>query len=397
MGRGRIRKLAATAPRAARAYAGDPKAIARLVRDAVHNTPRALRVGVAAGIATAAVMAMTAAAESDREVDIPIGVLAGSGEAFNAAPQVWTSYQIAGSVLCLPGGGSALWTDSTFTPPVGDRLDWRLVAAIGQVESGHAFDTPVNAFGDLLAPMVGPLLGVADTDRGRFDFSASRDARVGPLALLPSEVVSDGLDGNGDQIVDPHNVWDSAATAASLLCSLGVVDDPAKALLRWRGDPDWADRVLDVWVDMERTVPSAPGAVPWGAPLAYTPTSAAAGPVLAALMASWGAPPTMWTVSPGRASGGSLRHPGGTAGQAYGKRASRRRWLWEASVWPPPGIPPATTASRLGTLTGWPGRWRPLPLRSPPATRLRSGGRSLCPRPTPPGRPPPPATRWNSR
>ena len=291
MGKGRIRKLATGAPRAARAYAGDPKAIARLVRDAVRNTPRALRVGVAAGIAAAAVMAMTAAAESDREVDIPIGVLAGSGKAFNATPQVWTSYQIAGSVLCLPGGGSALWTDSTFTPPVGDRLDWRLVAAIGQVESGHAFDTPVNAFGDLLAPMVGPPLGVADTDGGRFDFSASRDARVGPLALLPSEVVSAGLDGNSDQIVDPHNVWDSAATAASLLCSLGVVDDPATALLRWRGDPDWADRVLDVWADMERTVPSAPGTVPWGAPLSYTPTSAAAGPVLAALMASWGGSP----------------------------------------------------------------------------------------------------------
>ena len=288
MDKGRIRKLAATAQRAAKAYAGDPKAVARLVRAAARKAPRALRVGVAAAIATAAGMAMMVAAESDREVDIPIGVLAGSGKAFNAAPPVWTSYQIAGSVLCLPGGGSALWTDSTFTPPVGDRLDWRLVAAIGQVESGHAFGTPVNAFGDLLAPLVGPALDVADTDGGRFDHSASRDARVGPLGLLPSEVVTAGLDGNGDQIVDPHNVWDSAATAASVLCGLGGVDDPAGALLRWRSDTDWAERVLDVWGDMERTVPSAPGTVPWGAPLAYTPTSAAAGPVLAALMARWG-------------------------------------------------------------------------------------------------------------
>jgi TrmH family RNA methyltransferase len=50
-----------------------------LIRIPMASGQSSLNVGVAAGIAAAAFMAMVAAAESDLEVDIPIGVLAGNG------------------------------------------------------------------------------------------------------------------------------------------------------------------------------------------------------------------------------------------------------------------------------------------------------------------------------
>ena len=129
----------------------------------------------------------------------------------------------------------------------------------------------------------------ADTDGGRLDGSAAGDARVGPLGLWPTEIVAEGLDGNADDIVDPSNVWDSAVTAAAAaLCTRGASTDPVGALLEWRGDRAWADLVLAAWDDIAFAAPEGVGAVPWGAPLAYTPRSAGGGgPVLAALLDRW--------------------------------------------------------------------------------------------------------------
>ena len=287
MGKGRVRRLTATAHRLGRAYAGDPTAIARLARSAVRKAPKTIRWGLAAALVGMVAVVVLASVFRDRIDAAPVGVRAGTGAEFQATHQLWTAYQIAASVVCIRGQRAWVWY-SDEPPPLGDRVDWRLVAAVGLVESGHALGVPVNAFGDLQAPLVGAVSG-ADTDGGRFDGSGRGDAPVGLVGLTPADVVADGVDGNGDQIVDPNNVWDAAATAgAGALCVRGAAHDPASALLRWRDDTAWGDAVLEAWGDIARRAAAAPGVLPLGAPLAYSPAVWSGG-VLAALADRWGA------------------------------------------------------------------------------------------------------------
>lgn len=271
--------------RVVRAAAGDPKALARVGVAAARRAPR---------VAAAAAVLFAGGA-----IAVGSGFGAAPGSPFGAGDQVWTAYQFAASVICHRGGAAMLWPPEVDTQPEGDRIDWRLVAAVGQVSSAHAAGVAINAFGDTLAPLVGTHER-SDTDGGRFDGSAATDARVGPLALWPAEIAAEGVDGNFDQIVDPHNVWDAAVTAAASLCVRGAADDPVGALLEWRGDRAWAERVLAAWEDITFQAAAATGPVPWGAPLAYTPRSASGGgPVLAALLDRWAGADTAVTCEGG--------------------------------------------------------------------------------------------------
>lgn len=271
----RFRKVLAATRRGFRAAGGDPKALARIGVAAARRAPR---------VAAAAALLFAGGA-----VLVATGFGTATGAPFGAGDQIWTAYQLSASVICQRGGGAMLWPPEVDTQPEGDRIDWRLIAALGEVSSAHAAGVSVNAFGDTLTPLVGQA-DRADTDGGRFDGSATADARVGPLALWPAEVASEGVDGNFDEIVDPHNVWDAAVTAAAALCTRGGADDPVGALLAWRSDRAWADRVLAAWDDIAFQAAAVTGPVPWGAPLAYTPRSAGGGgPVLAALVDRWAA------------------------------------------------------------------------------------------------------------
>ena len=311
-GKARVRKLAKTALRGVRAYGGDPRAAARLVASAARRAPTTTKWLLAGAVVGLVAMMVLASAARNLVEALPFGVRApaipniggvdlgaGSGLAPAGGPvssQMWMAYQIAASVVCWEDGSVAVWS-SREPPPPGGRVDWRLVAAVGQVETGHGLGVGVNAFGDTLHQLVVDAGdGGADTDGGRFDGSAGGDFRSGPMGLLPSQVVSDGVDGNGDGIADPHNVWDAAATVAGGLCVRGVSADPARALLRWRPDREWAEAVLAVWADLARLAPETAGVVPAGAPLAYTPTAPGvaptAGPVLMSLIDRWGGGPT---------------------------------------------------------------------------------------------------------
>ena len=298
-GRPRLRRVLVAAARGLRAAGGDPKSLARVGLAAVRRVPRVLRWLAAAGgvlILTAGMWSMGHRATSEEQ---PLGVRAGPGAPFGASDQVWTAYQLAASVICEVGGGATLYPPNVDTQPEGDRVDWRLVAAVGQVSSLHAQGAGVNAFGDTSPRLVGPLER-SDTDGGGWDGSSSADARVGPLALWPAEVVAEGLDGNADDIVDPHNVWDAVATTAAALCVRGASGDPVGALLDWRNDRDWADLVLGAWDDIAFLAPKGVGTVPWGAPLAYTPRAAGGGgPVLAALLDRMEAPSSAVTCEGG--------------------------------------------------------------------------------------------------
>ncbi|SEP63469.1 lytic transglycosylase domain-containing protein [Streptomyces radiopugnans] len=114
------------------------------------------------------------------------------------------------------------------------RLSWQLLAAIGQVESGHARGGRVTADGTAAPPILGPRLDgagfarITDTDGGAYDGDTVYDRAVGPMQFIPSTWAAWGADGNGDGREDPNNIHDAALAAGRYLCAGGRnLSDPA--------------------------------------------------------------------------------------------------------------------------------------------------------------------------
>ncbi len=111
----------------------------------------------------------------------------------------------------------------------GCGLPWPLLAAIGRVESDHGrfADSQLYANGTSAPRIVGiPLNGVGtalirDTDGGRLDGDKVYDRAVGPMQFIPSTWAHWGVDGNGDGVIDPSNIYDAATAAANYLCAAG--------------------------------------------------------------------------------------------------------------------------------------------------------------------------------
>lgn len=110
----------------------------------------------------------------------------------------------------------------------GCAIPWTLVAGIGQVESQHGAGR-FFANGDTVERITGPRLDghvpgtatIKDTDGGRFDGDPEFDRAVGPVQFIPSTWAKIGRDANNDGVADPNNVFDSALSTATLLCSSG--------------------------------------------------------------------------------------------------------------------------------------------------------------------------------
>lgn len=108
------------------------------------------------------------------------------------------------------------------------HVSWTTLAGIGQVESQHgqAGGAVLELSGRSTPPIVGPVLDgqggralVRDTDAGAFDGDATFDRAMGPLRLLPSVWQAFAVDADGDGILDPYDLDDSALALATLLCS----------------------------------------------------------------------------------------------------------------------------------------------------------------------------------
>src|SRR6266700_1981349 len=111
----------------------------------------------------------------------------------------------------------------------GCGLPWPLLAAIGRVESDHGrfADSQLHADGTTAPPIIGiPLNGIntaliRDTDGGRLDGDTVYDRAVGPMQFIPSTWATWEIDGNGDGVLNPNNIYDAATAAANYLCAAG--------------------------------------------------------------------------------------------------------------------------------------------------------------------------------
>lgn len=145
------------------------------------------------------------------------------------------------------------------------RLPWTVLGGIGRVESRHGTygGARPGADGTTSPRIIGIALdgrpGIAtirDTDGGAFDGDATYDRAVGPMQFIPSTWRAFRRDGNGDGQMDPHNLYDAAAAAASYLCrSNGALDDAGnlnRAILSYNQSQAYVDAVLGHRRDYDR-------------------------------------------------------------------------------------------------------------------------------------------------
>lgn len=163
-------------------------------------------------------------------------------------------------------------------------LRWELVAAIGQVESGHGTYRGASLGEDGVArPSIfgPPLDGAGSTRRlpiegwlGWWGLAGPWQQAVGPMQFLAPTFTAWAVDGDGDGVKNPHDIDDAAATAASYLCADGAVTDERDALLRYNNSSAHADEVLDLAnrVSQPSFEPGAGWRCPVAGPVSFTDT-----------------------------------------------------------------------------------------------------------------------------
>ena len=240
------------------------------------------------------------------------------------------------------------------------HVDWSLLASIGRIESNHARGGQVDARGDTVPHILGPVLNgggfaaIRDTDGGRLDDDARWDRAVGSMQFIPSTWEQYASDGNNDGVSSPHNIYDATVAAGKYLCSGGLdlskAKDRAIAVFRYNHSDSYVRTVL-IWADAY-----AHGTTP----VESTPVDPAE---LAALH-----PPV--TNRPGGAHA-RPRPGGGGGGSTSSSRPPTSPPSSGSSTTTSPSCPTTTTTTSTTTTT---------PPSSPPSTTTIPG----CPTSTPP-------------
>jgi hypothetical protein len=107
----------------------------------------------------------------------------------------------------------------------GCHLPWWLLAGIGQVESGQADGGLVDAQGNTLVPILGPVLD-GTNGTAAIPMGGGWERAIGPMQFLPSTWSIWGGGGN------PNNVYDAALAAGRYLCAGGRnLSDPAQQVM----------------------------------------------------------------------------------------------------------------------------------------------------------------------
>jgi hypothetical protein len=147
-------------------------------------------------------------------------------------------------------------------------LRWELLAGIGQVESGHGSNggSAAGPDGVVTPPILGPPLDgsgaggnttpmPAGAWAGRWGVAGPWLQAVGPMQFLPPTFDAWAVDGDGDNLINPHDIDDAAATAASYLCgAAGELTDERAALRRYNASDAYADEVLS-WAERYAAAP----------------------------------------------------------------------------------------------------------------------------------------------
>lgn len=145
------------------------------------------------------------------------------------------------------------------------RVDWALLAAIGQIESDHGRHggSSLRQDGTTSMPIRGvPLNGegvalIHDTDGGTLDGDAVFDRAMGPMQFLPVTWQEVGADGNDDGLTAPDNIFDAALAAAGYLCGGGgdltLPADAAAAVHRYNNSDSYVSAVLGLAARLRST------------------------------------------------------------------------------------------------------------------------------------------------
>ncbi len=139
----------------------------------------------------------------------------------------------------------------------GCQLSWGVIAAIGQVESGHGrFGGAQVLANGTTWPIIlglrlngkGPVAAIRDTDDGKLDGDTVWDRAVGPMQFIPSTWAALGTDGDGNGKVNPHDFDDASLSTARYLCSGGgtmsILSSARAAVYRYNQSDEYVDLVL---------------------------------------------------------------------------------------------------------------------------------------------------------
>ena len=135
----------------------------------------------------------------------------------------------------------------------GCGISWNLLAGIGRIESMHANGGATDARGTAIRPIYGPALdgtlaGNEVIVQSKADGQVTYARAMGPMQFLPGTWARYAVDGKGDGVADPQNLYDSTLAAARYLCSGGLnLRDPSQvmsAILRYNNSMAYAQNVL---------------------------------------------------------------------------------------------------------------------------------------------------------
>jgi hypothetical protein len=293
-------------------------------------------------------------------------------------PAPLPAYDIPSGVQGIPASALAAYRNAagvlTKERP-GCHIDWALIASIGRIESNHARGGYVDAKGNALEPILGPVLdgtgdvaAVPDTDNGYFDGDKVWDRAVGPMQFIPATWLQYASDGNGDGVSNPGNSYDAALATARFLCDGGFdltnPDQLRTAIYRYNDSDVYVTTVI-LWAAAYRAgvTPTPDSKVPIGAPDASTmpappPDQVPVPPVPAAAP---GPPPTSGppgTSPSGVPSTSDTSRPGGGPGTSTTSPTT----LPPCPTTSTDSTPPTTTSSSPTTVP------TTTPLTTPPPT-----------------------------
>lgn len=241
----------------------------------------------------------------------------------------------------------------------GCHVDWALIAAIGRVESNHARGGYVDARGNTLERILGPVLdgsggfaAIRDTDHGRFDGDPVWDRAVGATQFIPSTWASYASDGNGDGVSDPNNIYDETLATARYLCSggLDLSSDAAQrlAVRRYNNSQSYVDTVMAYAYGYRNGVSKLPDSqVPIGAPPGPGAVEAAAGSPAGDVAPP--APPPVTPAPPSQQPGTPTQLPGSTAPSSSSSPAKPTSSAPTTSTTPTSSTSPTSTTPTTST------------------------------------------------